>query len=61
MEKGVLPQLKCNSSFLALNDDELHSLGGPIQHEEIKNVVFEMGPSKAGGEDGLNAFFFQNQ
>ena len=28
--------------------------------EEVKQVVFKMGANKASGEDGLNAFFFQN-
>lgn len=55
------PRLTCRTKFPSLNVEDKENLASPISTEEVKVVVFEMGPSKAGGEDGLNAFFFQNQ
>lgn len=60
-EIGELPQFQCRGKFLNLSVEEKDSLAQPILPEQEKNVVLEMGPSKAGGDDGLNAFFFQNQ
>lgn len=34
-------------------------LNKPFDYEEVKTAIFQMGPSKAPGPDGMNANFFQ--
>lgn len=42
-----------------VTDDMNEMLMKPFDHEEVRVVVFQMGPIKAPGPDGMNANFFQ--
>ena len=42
-----------------LTDDMQEVLTRPYSSEEVKVAHFQMGPTKAPGSDGMNAFFYQ--
>lgn len=42
-----------------LSTQQCSLLNRPITNEEIKNTLFQLGPHKAPGPDGIPAFFFQ--
>ena len=42
-----------------MTDDMLEVLSRPYSSEEVKAALFQMGPTKAPGPDGMNAFFYQ--
>lgn len=42
-----------------INEDDNHRLTAPYSREEILETVFDMGPTKAPGEDGFLAIFYQ--
>ena len=43
-----------------ITDDMLEVLSKPYRSEEVKTALFQMGPTKALGPDGMNALFYQN-
>ena len=43
----------------SLIDQQVHSLNRVISNREIEEAVFQMGPHKAPGPDGIPIFFFQ--
>src|ERR1044072_3110055 len=49
------------SSFPPLSACLLNGVHQDLIHAEVKDAVFEMGPLKAPGPDGLQALFFQYQ
>jgi len=42
-----------------ITDDMLEVLFRPYRSEEVKIVLFQMGPTKASGPDGMNKLFYQ--
>ena len=42
-----------------ITDDMMEVLSKPYSSEEVKAALFQMGPTKALGPDGMNAFFYQ--
>ena len=46
-------------SFPILYIDEIEILAMEVDDEEIRNVVFQMGPLKSSGSDGIPALFYQ--
>ena len=42
-----------------MTDDMLEVLSRPYCSEEVRTALFQMGPTKALGLDGMNAFFYQ--
>ena len=42
-----------------LTDDMQEVLSRPYSSEEVKVALFQMGPTKAPGSDGMNALFYQ--
>lgn len=49
------------SNFPELGQSTLANLARPVERDEIKRAVFEMGAFKAPGPDGIQAHFIQNQ
>lgn len=47
--------------FSNIKDEDICCLSAHISKEEVRVALFEMGPSKASGVDGFNAFIFHNQ
>lgn len=44
-----------------VNDEMNESLIKPISEEEVRDTVFQLGPTKAPGPNGLNGLFYQSQ
>ena len=42
-----------------ITEDMLELLSKPYSSEEVKAALFQMGPTKALGPNGMNAFFYQ--
>ena len=42
-----------------ITEDMLELLSKPYSNEEVKAVLFQMGPTKAPGPNGMNALFYQ--
>ena len=40
-------------------DDMMEVLSKPYSSEKVKAMLFQMGPTKAPGPDGMNAFYYK--
>lgn len=60
-EVGSLPILSTRGMFPTLSTDDKNMLIMPVSKEEVKVALFEIGPLKAPGSDGLVPYFFQSQ
>lgn len=56
-KEGDAPVFQNRGYFPPLTYEDSKCMGDPISREEVKTSLFEMGPSKASGKDGFNAFF----
>ncbi|KAE8694460.1 hypothetical protein F3Y22_tig00110783pilonHSYRG00286 [Hibiscus syriacus] len=54
---GILPSL----DILAYGKNYLFEISRPVTNEEIKQVIFDMVPSKAPGVDELHVLFYQSE
>lgn len=54
-----LDKLEPGGSLDCLNVDQVANLTKPFSADEIKTVVFQLGPLKAPGLDGKPAYFYQ--
>lgn len=48
-----------NGHFPKLTMEELEAMATQVTKDEVRNAVFQMGPLKAPGVDGVQALFFQ--
>lgn len=55
----ISPDADWPVGFPQLSREQLHFIQREVSEEEVKRAVFEMGPSKAPGPDGITAGFIQ--
>ena len=49
-----------NAVHWRLTDDMLEVLSRPYNSDEVRGALFQMGPTKSPGPDGMNVLFYQN-
>ena len=58
IEEGEYGQLLCPNRFLILCEGDIQFIHLPFTMRELRCVVFNMGPLKSPGPNGLNPLFF---
>lgn len=56
-----LPGYNVRGRFPKLSNEDTLMLANLVMAEEVKSVVFDMGPNKALESDGVPALFYQSQ